>query len=38
VNASKATLVLNTGDIQKKLEDLLTNLKEQQEFFKNNVM
>jgi hypothetical protein len=37
VNASKATLVLNTGDIQKKLEDLLTNLKEQQEFFKNNV-
>lgn len=34
VNDSKATLMLDTGDIQKKLEDLLSNLKEQQEFFK----
>jgi hypothetical protein len=37
VNDSKATLVLNTGGIQKKLEDLLSDLKEQQEFFKNYV-
>ena len=37
VNDSKATLVLNTGDIQKKLEDLLSDLKEQQAFFKNYV-
>jgi hypothetical protein len=37
VNDSKATLVLNTGGIQKKLEDLLSDLKEQQEFFKSYV-
>ena len=37
INASKATLVLNTGDIEQKIEHLSTNLKEQKEFFKNNI-
>jgi hypothetical protein len=36
VNQSKATLVLDTGDIQKKLDDLSLKLKEQESFFKNN--
>lgn len=35
VNSSKATLTLDTGDVQKKLDDLKTNLNEQQTFFKN---
>lgn len=35
VNKSTATLVLDTGDIQKKLTDLSVNIKEQETFFKN---
>lgn len=35
VNASKATLTLNTGDVEKMLDDLLTYVKEQQIFLKN---
>jgi len=35
INRSKATLQLDTGDIQKKLNDLSNNLKQQQLFFKN---
>ena len=34
-NGSKATLMLDTGDIQKKLDDLKINLDEQKIFFKN---
>ena len=37
VNASKATLSLNTGDLQKKLDDLDTNVKQQESFLKNYV-
>ena len=37
VNQSKATLSLDTGDVQKKLNDLSLRLKEQQEFFKNYI-
>src|SRR6185312_15722417 len=36
VNQSKATLLLDTGDIQKKLDDLSLKLKDQESFFKNN--
>jgi hypothetical protein len=36
VNGSKATLMLDTGDIQKKLDDLKIKLNEQETFFKNN--
>jgi len=36
VNQSKATLVLDTGDIQKKLDELSSKLKDQEAFFKNN--
>ena len=35
VNKSKATLTLDTGDIEKKLNDLSLKIKEQQDFFKN---
>ncbi len=35
VNTSKATLTLNTGDVEKMLDDLLTHVKEQQIFLKN---
>jgi hypothetical protein len=35
INSSKANLQLDTGDIQKKLDDLAINLKQQQLFFKN---
>ena len=35
INMSKATLQLDTGDIQKKLDDLSNNLKQQRLFFKN---
>lgn len=35
VNRSKATLALDTGDIQKKLDDLTAHVKEQQLFLKN---
>ncbi len=35
VNASKATLMLNTGDIEKMLDDLSAYVKEQQIFLKN---
>lgn len=35
INRSKATLQLDTGDIQKKINDLEFNLKQQQLFFKN---
>lgn len=37
VNSSKATLTLDTGDVQKKLDDLKLNLNEQETFFKNNL-
>jgi hypothetical protein len=37
VSSSKATLTLDTGDIQKKLDDLKLNLNEQETFFKNNL-
>ncbi len=36
VNQSKAMLVMDTGDLQKKLEDLNSKLKDQETFFKNN--
>ncbi|MEO6905585.1 MAG: transglutaminase domain-containing protein [Ginsengibacter sp.] len=36
VNSSKATLTLDTGDVQKKLDDLKSNLNTQETFFKNN--
>jgi hypothetical protein len=36
-NSSKATLVLDTGDIQKKLDDLKINLGEQEIFFRNHL-
>jgi len=36
VNQSKATLALNTGDIQKKLDDLVENVKQQQTFWKDS--
>jgi Transglutaminase-like superfamily len=35
VNLSKATLTLDTGDIQKKLDDLAAHIKEQQSFYKS---
>ncbi len=35
VNHSKATLTLDTGDIQKKLSDLNNHLSEEQSFYKN---
>ncbi|MDP4284849.1 MAG: transglutaminase domain-containing protein [Bacteroidota bacterium] len=35
VSHSKATLVLDTGDIQKKIDDLAANVKLQEAFFKN---
>ena len=35
VNSSKATLALNTGDVEKVLSDLETKVKEQQLFLKN---
>ncbi len=35
INSSTATLQLDTGDIQKKLDGLQTNLKQQEIFFKN---
>jgi hypothetical protein len=35
VNKSEATLTLNTGDIQAKLNDLSGHLKEQQSFYRN---
>jgi hypothetical protein len=35
INSSKATLQLDTGDIQKKLDDLSNNLKQQRLFYKN---
>jgi len=35
VNRSKARLILDTGDIQKKLDDLTSNVKLQEDFFKN---
>jgi hypothetical protein len=35
INRSKATLQLDTGDIQKKLNDLKSNLQQQQVFFRN---
>ena len=35
IDSSTATLQLNTTDIQKKLNDLATNLKKQEAFFKN---
>ncbi|HET7119519.1 MAG TPA: transglutaminase domain-containing protein [Hanamia sp.] len=37
VNLSKATLTLNTGGIQEKLDELAVNVKEQQTFFKNHL-
>jgi transglutaminase/protease-like cytokinesis protein 3 len=37
VNNSKARLALDTGDLQKKLKDLLITLKEQKIFFQNYV-
>jgi hypothetical protein len=37
INSSLATLTLDTGDIQKKLDDLSISVKEQQDFYKNNV-
>lgn len=37
VNLSKATLTLNTGDLQKKLDDLFANVKQQESFFKKKV-
>jgi len=36
VNSSKAVLQLDTGDLQKKLDDLSLKLKDQESFFKNN--
>ncbi|MEO8821549.1 MAG: transglutaminase domain-containing protein [Ginsengibacter sp.] len=35
INSSGATLQLDTGDIQRKLNDLQTNLKQQENYFKN---
>src|SRR6185312_6012546 len=35
VNKSEATLTLNTGDIQQKLNDLVVYVKQQQNFYKN---
>ena len=35
INSSKANLQLDTGDIQQKLDELTTKLKQQQLFFKN---
>ena len=35
INKSEATLMLNTGDIQQKLNDLALYVKEQQNFYKN---
>ena len=37
VNLSKATLTLNTGDLQQKLDDLFANVKQQESFLKNQV-
>jgi transglutaminase/protease-like cytokinesis protein 3 len=37
VNLSKATLTLNTGDLQQKLDDLLVNVKQQESFLKNQL-
>lgn len=37
VNKSTAVLSLDTGDIQKKLDDLAVKVKEQQAFFKNHL-
>lgn len=37
VNSSKATLTLDTGDVQKKLDDLRLNLNEQVTFYKHNL-
>ncbi|MEO6844720.1 MAG: transglutaminase domain-containing protein [Ginsengibacter sp.] len=37
VNQSKATLTLNTGDIQQKLNDLALYVKEQQNFYRNHL-
>lgn len=35
INQSKATLALNTGDIQKEINDLALSVKEQESFFEN---
>lgn len=37
VNLSKATLTLNTGDLQQKLDDLSVNVKKQENFLKSQV-
>lgn len=37
INSSTATLTLDTGDIQKKLDDLLIKLREQQTFYKDYI-
>ena len=37
VNLSKATLTMDTGDLQKKLDDLFANVKQQETFLKNQV-
>ncbi len=37
INSSTATLTLDTGDIQKKLDDLLIKLREQQIFYKDYI-
>lgn len=37
VNKSEATLTLNTGDIQQKLNDLAVYVKEQQNFYRNHL-
>lgn len=37
INTSKATLVLDTGDLQKNLDDIGYKLKEQKQFFKNEI-
>lgn len=37
INRSKATLLLETADIQKKINDLTLNLQQQQLFFKNYI-
>lgn len=36
VNGSKAVLVLDTGDLQKKLDDLDSKVKDEEAFYKNN--
>jgi hypothetical protein len=35
INKSTATLALNTGDIQKRIDDLEANVKVQEIFYKN---